>query len=115
MGALARRAVRDAFAKLSPREQAKNPVMLMVYLSAVLTLALFLLSLFGIADAAPGFILSVSAVLWLTVLFANFAEALAEGRGKAQAQRGPAGEGPPCGRPGGVLPHPIGRGGFRNP
>ena len=85
MGALARRAVRDAFAKLSPREQAKNPVMLMVYLSAVLTLALFLLSLFGIADAAPGFILSVSAVLWLTVLFANFAEALAEGRGKAQA------------------------------
>ena len=59
--------------------------MLMVYLSAVLTLALFLLSLFGIADAAPGFILSVSAVLWLTVLFANFAEALAEGRGKAQA------------------------------
>lgn len=79
------RAVRDAFAKLDPREQAKNPVMLMVYLSAALTLILFVLSLFGMADAHPAFILAVSVVLWLTVLFANFAEALAEGRGKAQA------------------------------
>ena len=84
-GALARRAVRDAFAKLSPREQAKNPVMLMVYLSAVLTFVLFILSLFGIADTYPAFTLAVSIILWLTVLFANFAEALAEGRGKAQA------------------------------
>ena len=85
MGALARRAVRDAFAKLGPREQAKNPVMLMVYLSAILTLALFALALFGVTDAHPVFVLAVSAVLWLTVLFSNFAEALAEGRGKAQA------------------------------
>ncbi len=85
MSVLAKRAAADAFAKLAPREQAKNPVMLMVYLSAVLTLGLFALSLVGIADAQAGFILAVSAVLWLTVLFSNFAEALAEGRGKAQA------------------------------
>jgi len=85
MSALAKRAVIDSFAKLTPREQAKNPVMLMVYISAILTLGLFALSLFGIADAHPAFIFAVSAVLWLTVLFANFAEALAEGRGKAQA------------------------------
>ena len=82
---LAKRAVRDSFVKLAPREQAKNPVMLMVYLSAILTLVLFVLSLFGITDSQPGFIIAISAVLWLTVLFANFAEALAEGRGKAQA------------------------------
>ena len=85
MSSLAKRAVFDAFVKLKPREQAKNPVMLMVYISAILTLALFVLSLFGIADAQPGFIIAVSVVLWLTVLFANFAEAVAEGRGKAQA------------------------------
>lgn len=85
MNTLAKGAVLGAFAKLAPREQAKNPVMLMVYISAILTLLLFVLSLFGIADAHPGFIIAVSAVLWLTVLFANFAEALAEGRGKAQA------------------------------
>lgn len=85
MSAMARRAVRDAFAKLAPREQAKNPVMLMVYLSAILTLALFVLSLFGVTGSRPGFVAAISVVLWLTVLFANFAEALAEGRGKAQA------------------------------
>ncbi|MCI2241298.1 potassium-transporting ATPase subunit KdpB [Adlercreutzia sp. JBNU-10] len=79
------RAVRDAFAKLAPREQARNPVMLMVYLSAILTTALFALALAGVADAAPGFILAVCVILWLTVLFGNFAEALAEGRGRAQA------------------------------
>lgn len=79
------RAVRDAFAKLDPREQAKNPVMLMVYISAVMTLILFVLSLFGVSDSQPLFILAITVVLWLTVLFANFAEALAEGRGKAQA------------------------------
>ena len=85
MRELAKRAVADSFAKLKPNEQAKNPVMLMVYLSAALTSVLFVLSLFGVADAHSAFTLAVSAVLWLTVLFANFAEALAEGRGKAQA------------------------------
>lgn len=85
MSALAKRAVRDAFTKLDPREQAKNPVMLMVYLSAILTFILFVLSLFGVTDSHPAFVLAISVVLWLTVLFSNFAEALAEGRGKAQA------------------------------
>jgi potassium-transporting ATPase ATP-binding subunit len=85
MSALAKRAVRDAFTKLDPREQAKNPVMLMVYLSAILTFILFVLSLFGVTDSNPAFVLAISVVLWLTVLFSNFAEALAEGRGKAQA------------------------------
>ncbi len=79
------RALRDAVSKLSIRDQAKNPVMLMVHISALLTTALFALSLFGIADAQPGYIAAITAVLWLTVLFANFAEALAESRGKAQA------------------------------
>ncbi len=81
----AKRAVRDAFAKLNPKDQVKNPVMFMVFVSAVLTTALFVLSLAGISDSQPGFILAIAAVLWLTVLFANFAEAIAEGRGKAQA------------------------------
>ena len=85
MNSFAKRAVRDAFAKLAPREQMKNPVMLTVYISAILTLILFVLSLFGISDSNPGFTLAISAILWLTVLFANFAEAIAEGRGKAQA------------------------------
>lgn len=85
MSTLAKRAVRDAFEKLNPREQAKNPVMLMVYLSAILTLGLFVLALFGVTDSHPAFVLAISVVLWLTVLFSNFAEALAEGRGKAQA------------------------------
>ena len=81
----AARAVADAFRKLAPREQAKNPVMLMVYVSAILTLGLFVLSLFGISDTPSGFTLAISVILWCTVLFANFAEALAESRGKAQA------------------------------
>ncbi|MEG0070818.1 MAG: potassium-transporting ATPase subunit KdpB [Raoultibacter sp.] len=79
------RALRDSFAKLNPREQIGNPVMLMVYISAIMTTALFVFALFGISDSQPGFICAIAAVLWITVLFANFAEAIAEGRGKAQA------------------------------
>lgn len=81
------RAVKDAFLKLDPREQVKNPVMFLVYLSAVLTTILFVLSLAGVSDgvASSGFILSIAVILWLTSLFSNFAEAIAEGRGKAQA------------------------------
>lgn len=79
------RAVKDSFIKLSPKMQAKNPVMLLVYISAVLTTALFIVSLFGIKDAPAGYTLAIAIVLWFTVLFANFAEAIAEGRGKAQA------------------------------
>ena len=79
------RAVKDSFIKLSPKTQAKNPVMLLVFISAVLTTALFIVSLFGIKDAPAGYTLAIAIVLWFTVLFANFAEAIAEGRGKAQA------------------------------
>ena len=81
------RAVKDAFQKLSPRDQVKNPVMFLVYLSAILTTALFALSVAGISDGivSGGFILAVAVILWLTCLFSNFAEAIAEGRGKAQA------------------------------
>ena len=81
------RAVKDAFLKLDPREQVKNPVMFLVYLSAVLTTILFVLSLAGVSDgvASSDFILSIAVILWLTSLFSNFAEAIAEGRGKAQA------------------------------
>ena len=79
------RAIKDSFLKLSPKAQIQNPVMFMVYVSAILTLVLFVFSLFGIRDANPWFILAVSVILWFTDLFGNFAEAIAEGRGKAQA------------------------------
>ena len=81
------RAVKDAFKKLSPRDQLKNPVMFLVYLSALLTTALFALSLFGVSEnlVSSGFTLAIAVILWLTSLFSNFAEAIAEGRGKAQA------------------------------
>lgn len=83
--ALIRRAVKDAFLKLNPKVQIKNPVMFLVFVSSVLTTVLFILGLFGIQDAPTGFVLAITVILWLTVLFANFAEAIAEGRGKAQA------------------------------
>lgn len=79
------RAVKESFIKLNPKVQAKNPVMLLVYISAVLTSILFVVSLFGIKDAPSGFTLAITVILWFTVVFANFAEAIAEGRGKAQA------------------------------
>ncbi|WP_343208064.1 potassium-transporting ATPase subunit KdpB [Anaerolentibacter hominis] len=79
------RALKDSFIKLAPGTQAKNPVMMLVYISAVMTTVLFIISLFGIGDAPSGFTLAIAVILWFTVLFANFAEAIAEGRGKAQA------------------------------
>ena len=79
------RAIKDAFIKLKPKTQAQNPVMLLVYISAALTTVLWIISLFGIQDASSGFTLAIAIILWITVLFANFAEAIAEGRGKAQA------------------------------
>src|SRR5215475_12881348 len=79
------RAVIDSFRKLDPRHQVRNPVMFVVEVGSVLTTALFIQALVGQGEAPPGFILGVSAWLWFTVLFANFAEAMAEGRGKAQA------------------------------
>ncbi|MCI8366026.1 MAG: potassium-transporting ATPase subunit KdpB [Eggerthellaceae bacterium] len=85
MNSMLKRALRDSFAKLSPRAQLANPVMFMVYLSALLTTVLLALSFFGLADAPTAYIAAICGVLWATVLFGNFAEALAEGRGKAQA------------------------------
>lgn len=79
------RAIQDSFTKLSPKIQAKNPVMFLVYVCAVLTTGLWVFSLFGIKDAPSGYTLAIAVILWFTVLFANFAEAIAEGRGKAQA------------------------------
>ena len=81
----ARRALRESFTKLHPRHQLRNPVMFVVLVGSVFTLVLAGASFRGIGDESPWFILGVSVWLWLTVLFANFAEALAEGRGKAQA------------------------------
>ena len=82
---MAGRAVKDSFLKLDPRIQAKNPVMLLVFISAILTTGLWVVSLFGLRDAPAGYTLAIAIILWFTVLFANFAEAIAEGRGKAQA------------------------------
>jgi potassium-transporting ATPase ATP-binding subunit len=78
-------AIADSFRKLSPAVQIRNPVMFVVYAGSILTSILFLRALLGPGDAPAGFILAIAAWLWFTVLFANFAEALAEGRSKAQA------------------------------
>src|SRR5271169_876949 len=78
-------AILDSFRKLSPATQIRNPVMFVVYVGSVLTTLLFVQSLRGAGEAPAGFIFAISAWLWFTVLFANFAEALAEGRSKAQA------------------------------
>ena len=83
--ALLKPAIVDAFRKLNPIVQWRNPVMLVVYVGSVLTSLLGLQAMFGDGEAPPGFILAVALWLWFTVLFANFAEALAEGRSKAQA------------------------------
>ncbi|WP_332877788.1 potassium-transporting ATPase subunit KdpB [Massilia sp. S19_KUP03_FR1] len=78
-------AVLDAFKKLSPRTQLRSPVMFVVFIGSIITTLLFVQSLFGQGEASAGFIGAISVWLWFTVLFANFAEALAEGRSKAQA------------------------------
>ncbi|WP_343666693.1 potassium-transporting ATPase subunit KdpB [Paraburkholderia tropica] len=83
--ALVRPAIVDSFRKLNPRTQLRNPVMFCVYVGSVLTTILWIAALMGQAEAPAGFILAVALWLWFTVLFANFAEALAEGRSKAQA------------------------------
>jgi membrane protein implicated in regulation of membrane protease activity len=82
---LVKPAIVDSFKKLDPRVQWRNPVMFVVYIGSIITTALFVQALGGAGDAPAGFILAISLWLWFTVLFANFAEALAEGRSKAQA------------------------------
>jgi K+-transporting ATPase ATPase B chain len=83
--AIVGQAVIDSFRKLTPRRQIRNPVMFVVYVGSILTTLLFFHALVGKGEAPAGFILAVSVWLWITVLFANVAEAMAEGRGKAQA------------------------------
>ncbi len=82
---LVKPAVLQAFAKLNPRVQWRNPVMFVVFVGSILTTLLGIQSLGGHGEASSVFIFSVAVWLWFTVLFANFAEALAEGRSKAQA------------------------------
>jgi len=82
---LLRPAIVDAFRKLDPRTQWRNPVMFVVYIGSILTTLLWAQALTGHGEAPAWFILNVALWLWFTVLFANFAEALAEGRSKAQA------------------------------
>ncbi len=83
--AIIRRAAVDALRKLNPRHQVRNPVMFIVAVGALLTSGLLVQALIGQGEAPAGFIFAITTWLWFTVLFANFAEAMAEGRGKAQA------------------------------
>jgi K+-transporting ATPase ATPase B chain len=84
--AIVMRAAADAFRKLDPRRMIRNPVMFVVMVGSAFTTVLFIHAVVtGHGEAAPAFILAISLWLWFTVLFANFAEAMAEGRGKAQA------------------------------
>src|SRR5579864_1094355 len=81
---IVKRAVADSFRKLSPRLMAKNPVMFVVEVGAVFTTVLFARDL-AVSAPITGFTFQITLWLWFTILFANFAEAMAEGRGKAQA------------------------------
>ena len=85
-GPILRRAVIDAVRKLDPRIQVRNPVMFVVLVGSILTTGLWLQALLGQGEAPAAFIFWISVWLWFTVIFANFAEAMAEGRGKAQAE-----------------------------
>jgi K+-transporting ATPase ATPase B chain len=84
---LVKAAIRDSFIKLAPWMQWRNPVMFVVLVGSVLITALWLVQLGGglANEGRPGFVLAIAFWLWATLLFANFAESLAEGRGKAQA------------------------------
>src|SRR5690242_2439571 len=82
---IVQRAILDSFIKLDPRVQVRNPVMFVVEVGSVLTTVLYIAALTGAAEEKAGFILAVSLWHWFAVLFANFSESIAEGRGKAQA------------------------------
>ncbi len=79
-------AIWDSFRKLDPRRQFHNPVMFVVLIGSILTSVIFVRTFLNSGQESPWFILSISLWLWFTVLFANFAEAIAESRGKAQAE-----------------------------
>ena len=88
------RALRDSVLKLSPKVQVKNPVMFMVFVSAILTLALFVLALAGIRDAHPGYILAISIILWFTVPVRQLCGSHSGGQRQGSGRRpsgGPAG------------------------
>src|SRR5467141_2689985 len=78
-------AIVDSFRKLTPRRQVRNPVMFVVYVGSLLTTLLWVQAVLGAGEAPAWFIFNIALWLWFTVLFANFAESLAEGRSKAQA------------------------------
>ncbi len=78
-------AVKQAFKKLTVKVQVRNPVMFVVYLGAIVSSILYVLSLGGIQDEGSGYTFTITLILWFTVLFGNFAESIAEGRGRAQA------------------------------
>ena len=82
---LVRGAAVDSVRRLTPRYQWRNPVMFVVYVGSIVTTVLWLQALLGTGEAPAGFILAITLWLWATLLFANFAEAIAEGRSKAQA------------------------------
>jgi len=84
-GTIARQAALEAFYRLDPRQQIRNPVMFVVEVGSMLTTVLFFQALIRGGELSAGYILTISIWLWFTVIFANFAEAVAEGRGKAQA------------------------------
>jgi K+-transporting ATPase ATPase B chain len=82
---IVRRAIVESFLKLNPRRQLRNPVMFTVFVGCIVTTLLGFQALYRRGEESPAFVFGISAWLWFTVLFANFAEAIAEGRGKAQA------------------------------
>ena len=83
---IVQRATKDAFVKLNPRQVARNPVMFVVEVGSTLTTLLIIRDIIQGHTANLLFTVQVALWLWFTVLFANFAEAMAEGRGKAQAE-----------------------------
>ena len=83
---LYKHAVADAFKKLNPIRQVRNPVMFVTEVGSFLTTIIWFQSLAGKGEAPAWFIGTIALWLWFTVIFANFSEALAEGRGKAQAE-----------------------------
>jgi K+-transporting ATPase ATPase B chain len=84
-GHIVKAAIRDAFIKLNPRDQLRNPVMFTVYIGSILATGLCIKAFFGTSEAPLPYMVAINVWLWFTLLFANFAEAMAEGRGKAQA------------------------------
>ena len=84
--AVYRDSILQALKKLAPAVQVHNPVMFIVYIGAIFTTILFIANIAGITDEPSWYVFVIALILWFTVLFANFAEAIAEGRGRAQAE-----------------------------